>query len=370
MFLNTRIAITLKRLLEMKIGCITAQYCHYHEKAFYMVGISESWKTFLSTRFHLFPFPNIYYISLCTRNQTIISQFNLYKTVVSSENNKLRAYIGDPDVIRKMDENSHETSDGATAAEVIAGTGDQQDNLSVGKITVKPPTFYRSNPTVWFRQLESQFALARIQNTRTKFHHVMSALPEDVAINLSLTEEDYEAIKREICHIYQKSRQELLEEALGSVSLDGQKPSVCLIRIRRKLADCNLQVDDDVVRHRLLQAMPHATKIALSAHSALPLSEFAKLADTIYSYTQVSEYNVAAVDTKAKIPFRMEKDSNKTFSDCRPFSEGQRPKICRFHLFYAGKARRCKPWCKWPGQKPAIIDPTSRPNSPAPISEN
>ena len=34
-----------------------------------------------------------------------------------------------------------------------------------------------------------------------------------------------------------KSSQELLEEALGSSSLEGQKPSVCFLRKKRKLED-------------------------------------------------------------------------------------------------------------------------------------
>ena len=102
------------------------------------------------------------------------------------------------------------------------GSGDRINNAQVGRITIKPPTFYRSNPQVWFRQLESQFALAKIIGFQTKFHHVMGAVPEDAAINLPLDVSSYESLKEQIIGIYQKSRQELLEEALGSISIDGQ----------------------------------------------------------------------------------------------------------------------------------------------------
>ena len=53
------------------------------------------------------------------------------------------------------------------------GSGDRTNNAQVGRITIKPPTFYRSHPQVWFRQLESQFALANITSSQTKVHHVM-----------------------------------------------------------------------------------------------------------------------------------------------------------------------------------------------------
>ena len=129
------------------------------------------------------------------------------------------------------------------------GSGDSTNNAQVGRITIKPPTFYRSNPQVWFRQLEPQFALANITSSQPKFHHVMGALPEDVAINLPLDVTSYESLKEQIIGIYQKSRKELLEEALGSISLDGQKPSVCFLRIKRKLEDCHLTIDDQFLRH-------------------------------------------------------------------------------------------------------------------------
>ena len=153
------------------------------------------------------------------------------------------------------------------------------------RISIKPRTFYRNNPQVWFRQLESQFALANITSSQTRLHHVMGALPEDVAIYFPTDVNTYETLKKQIVGIYQKSRQEFLEEALGSISLDGQKPSVGFVRIKRQLEDCNLTADDQFIRQKFLQALPPATRVALSAHHNLPLEDFAKLADTIFEYS-------------------------------------------------------------------------------------
>ena len=280
----------------------------------------------------------------------------------------------------------------------------------VSRVSVKPPVFYRSNPTVWFRQMESQFHLAGITQETTKFHHIMAAVPEDVAINLPIEVTTYEALKSQVCNMYQKSRQELIEEALGSISLEGQKPSMCLLRIKRKLGECHLEVGDDVVKHRLMQAMPVASRTALSAHISLEANEFAKLADTIHSYaTQAEVISAVATDRYSKDggepnrggwqgqSGRGNRSGNSVQHDYRqrnsfpqqqsyqqptgiqqtstevthrPFTSGQRPKLCRYHLYYAEKANRCKPWCKWPLQKPAIIDPASRPGSPANLPGN
>ena len=54
-----------------------------------------------------------------------------------------------------------------------------------------------------------------------------------------------------------------------------------------------------------------------------------------------------------------------TLDALRPFSPGQRPRVCRFHIFFGAQARRCKPWCSWPFKDNVEILPSSRPASPA-----
>ena len=248
----------------------------------------------------------------------------------------------------------------------------EPQHAPVNRVTMKPPPFYRTNPTVWFRQMESQFVLAGITNDTTKYHHILAAIPEDVAINLPMEIEDYSSLKDSITQVYQKSKTELIEEALGTISLDGQKPSVRLLRIQRKLSECHLTMDNDVIKHRLMQAMPISTRSSLSAHLDLPPEKFAKLADTIYSYskdtfqenTHVYATQQFSSSSYARQPQLKQRNSS-TYNSFQPFSPGQRPKICRFHLFFANSAKRCKPWCKWPGPKPTHIEPSSRAQSPA-----
>ena len=59
---------------------------------------------------------------------------------------------------------------------------------TIGHVAVKPPAFYRQSPSVWFKQMESQFALGNLTKSETKFYYILSALPKDVARNLSLDE--------------------------------------------------------------------------------------------------------------------------------------------------------------------------------------
>ena len=113
--------------------------------------------------------------------------------------------------------------------------------------------------------------------------------------------ENYRDGRDHICGIFQNSKQELIEEALGMISLYAQKPSFCLMKIQRKLAECT---DNDVIKHRLMQAMPISVKTALSAHLEFRVEHFAKLTDGIYSYSNpVVATNVFAASTQ-QIPTR------------------------------------------------------------------
>ena len=103
--------------------------------------------------------------------------------------------------------------------------------------------------------MESQFFLAGNTSDTTKYHYVLAAIPEDVAIKLPIENEGHSRLKDTITQVYQKSKPELIEESLGTISLDGQKPSVGLLHIHRKLFECHLTMDNDVIRHRLMQAM-------------------------------------------------------------------------------------------------------------------
>ena len=150
-------------------------------------------------------------------------------------------------------------------------------------LSIKPIPFYRTNPKMWIGQLESQFHLANIQNDTTKFHHLLSMLPEDVAINLHFESTSYKDLKEQILKIYMKTKEKLLNEALSTISLDGKKPSLCLNRIRRKLNESGMEKNDDFIRHRLNGALPQQAKIAMAAHTEKGLDEYAQIADTVIS---------------------------------------------------------------------------------------
>ena len=51
----------------------------------------------------------------------------------------------------------------------------------VHSVSVKLPEFWPDYPLIWFSQVEAQFALKKITVSLTKFHYIVSALPQKVA---------------------------------------------------------------------------------------------------------------------------------------------------------------------------------------------
>ena len=75
------------------------------------------------------------------------------------------------------------------------------------------------------------------------------------------------------------------------------------MRVQQKLAECNLTLDDYVIKHSLMQSMTVSAKTALSDHLELPFEQFARLAaDTIYNYSNTAgatiPQNVFAASTQ------------------------------------------------------------------------
>lgn len=240
----------------------------------------------------------------------------------------------------------------------------ENNENQVSRVAIKPPPFYRHNPAVWFRQLESQFELAQITNEQTRYHHVMATLPEDVAINLNPTLNTYSGLKDLILQIYQKSKSELLEDALGSVSLDGQKPSLCVLRLQRKLQECGLEPDEALIKHKVLQAMPSDTRTTLAGQTQnANLTTFSSVADAVYVMSQQQQPSINAVAKSQPVSQQISSRGS-----LHPFTSKQLPVICRFHVYFGAQAKKCTPWCKWPGNRPshqeASSRSTSRSNSP------
>ncbi|GFQ86159.1 hypothetical protein TNCT_535591 [Trichonephila clavata] len=62
----------------------------------------------------------------------------------------------------------------------------------VARVSIKPPTFWKPDPKIWFLQLEAQFRNASITAGQTKYDYVVSSIKAEILAQVTdiLTNED------------------------------------------------------------------------------------------------------------------------------------------------------------------------------------
>ena len=149
----------------------------------------------------------------------------------------------------------------------------------------KIPTFFRSDPILWFVQVEASLRNARISVESTMADVVLAALDaevvgcvKDIILTSPPPADIFQRIKSRIITTFAGSAEGNLRKLLkGQVLTDG-KPSLVLSRLRN-LNDG--QCDDAVVRSIFLDQLPSNHRAILVATGAEDLERLAEVADKI-----------------------------------------------------------------------------------------
>ena len=185
---------------------------------------------------------------------------------------------------------------GATSSDAVNSS--LADSFSLAHVSIKAPPFYHKSPSIWFKQLESQFHLAKITNDLTKYHHVLSVLPENIVCNLTLDEaQGYKKLKKDVIDNLTANKHQLIDEALNTISLGDMRPSIFVNELKRKFSEIGLPPEETIIKSRLLAALSPQTKTALVGHDNEKLDAFAKIADSMMAIvgTTTSTFNIGSI---------------------------------------------------------------------------
>ena len=254
-------------------------------------------------------------------------------------------------------------------------------------VTVKLPDFWKSRPALWFRQVEAKFALARPQITveKTRYYHVVAALPEDVAVQVTDLLEapvgatPYTTLKAAIIKRLgkaseEKSRLALYEEQLGDAS-----PSNFLRRLQT-LVDQPV-FDSDLFRFIFINKMPESMRPLLAMQTDIPISTLAEKADALLAFHKAQPLAVQAITTQQRTSapppsadaleettdsvaaLRANNSGFRGRGRGRGFFRGNNPRggfsnqgsqrpqpppgLCYYHWRFGEKAYQCTPPCKF-----------------------
>lgn len=267
----------------------------------------------------------------------------------------------------------------------VPGSIPDTSDSSLYHVSVKVPPFWPDKPTLWFAQLDGQFALTKITSDATKFYHAISVLDykyasevEDIITKPPVTEK-YETLKTELIARLSSSKAERLKQLTMKEELGDRKPSQFLRHIR-SLAGADYP--DEFIRHLWTSRLPTLLQKIVAFQDNLPLETVAQMADKVHEVTpSVSVYQVAtapsagipastieqlhckidALTQRLDVLFTSRgrqnkprsRSSSKSRNQSRSRSRASKPSgdgqwLCWYHYKYADKADKCIPPCMYP----------------------
>ena len=174
-----------------------------------------------------------------------------------------------------------------------ASTSSTSPTHQISRVAVKIPPFWSRNVSLWFHQVECQFAIGNITNEVTKYHYVMGSLDSEIAslvsdfISKPMSTTPYSDLKKRLATEFEESEGRKARKLLNELDLGDKKPTA-LLREMRSLA--GNQVTDDFLMNIFIQRLPTSARTVLAATQEVNLDTLAVLADKIMELSPSTNY--------------------------------------------------------------------------------
>lgn len=258
----------------------------------------------------------------------------------------------------------------ATSAPVVA---------PVHRLQINVPKFTRSNPQLWFAQVERAFRLNSIINDVDKFDLITVQLEEDIALSVADLVQNppdvdkYPALKARLLTKFAESAESMLRRLLHG-GATGKKPSDILAHMRRLAPG---EQYESIIRTLFLAEMPSEVRPILSVWPEADLDRLAATADRMLEANGTSDTCAAAATPDAvnaiaptkiladvaeslrSLSERVEKlqremkylkQQNQSQGQSHDLSNGgndQASTMCFYHKKFGDKAQKCRPGCTY-----------------------
>jgi hypothetical protein len=154
--------------------------------------------------------------------------------------------------------------------------------------TVKLPSFWLAAPEAWFGVAEAQFELRHVADEKTRYYHVLAALPEVTVRAIAdlvggpVPEDAYTQVKRRLLATHALTEFQRLEKLLQLQQLGAQRPSELLADM---LQLCPAgESATKLFRMLFLQRMPRELRIILAEDAVSELQQLAARADVLWTH--------------------------------------------------------------------------------------
>ncbi|XP_076764833.1 uncharacterized protein LOC143431780 [Xylocopa sonorina] len=179
------------------------------------------------------------------------------------------------------------------------------------RFAIRVPPFYPEHPSLWFNQLEAQFALNGVVADHTKFYYVAAQLetkyPKEVQdiISNPPESEKYETLKAMLTQRLSPTQNQRIPADLRKRRDRRHRTPSQFLRHMKNLTGTT--VTNDFLRTWWAGRLSAMTRAIVIAQTDLPLTKIAEIADKIHEGTPKSETTVASVTSDTAISQLMQK---------------------------------------------------------------
>ncbi|XP_017876343.2 uncharacterized protein LOC108622773, partial [Ceratina calcarata] len=165
--------------------------------------------------------------------------------------------------------------------------------------------FSKTDPALWFVQLEMVFDIAGIMDDVSRVKYLTTNLGDAVLADVRdivmspPVDGKYEAVKCRLLKIYAPTQDTKIQQLLRNEKLGDDKPSVFLRRLRF-LADSQYQ--ESMLRALFLDQLSHSARSILAVSARLTLDQLTEQADLVYEQLRyISAPSVASVSNEQSV---------------------------------------------------------------------
>lgn len=278
--------------------------------------------------------------------------------------------------------NTGQSTSGTSSEDQNTNSGNQThvDSVRSVKMPLAPVSRKHEHYVIWFIQMERWFDIAQIRSDSTKFSAVITALSQDLAVEVFdvITNppdiDKYLAVKSAILRIFTESEQKRIQQFITGIQLGDRKPSQLLNELRRVGGE---GVTGTILQNLWLQRLPvpvQTSLAVLTARAQVPIDELAVAADAVNesfalaNTNAVTQVKPTALETQINeickrfdaLEKRFLRDSPRSRSASRTrgrarssqrptatasTSASDAPGECWYHRKFGDDATRCRPPC-------------------------
>ena len=216
-------------------------------------------------------------------------------------------------------------------------------------VSIKLPTFWTTQPHVWFQQAEAQFTIRGVTADQTMYAYVVAALDQDTASRLldllshPPDTNKYVTIKARLLKTFGLSRRVRANKLLNLDDLGDRMPSALMDEMLSLLdghQPCML------FEQLFLNRMPDPIRLQLAEADFSDPRKVAELADQLWL---AMEHGPAI----HKATYQHRQSRPKPTAQAKPDNTKSNADWCFYHQRFGEKAKKCVQPCKYPGNTQA-----------------